>query len=108
MSKIASVKNEVKLRQWEEMVQCRTESGLTVTDWCTENGINIKTYYYRLRRVREAMCSDVKTHEIVPITPEPEPEESNDRIEIIVGKARIIVPDKFNSETLRQVIEVLR
>ena len=48
MNEIAKIKQEVKLRQWAEMIQQRTERGFTVSQWCTENGVNIKTYYYRL------------------------------------------------------------
>lgn len=32
MNEISRIKNEVKLKQWAEMVQCRNESGLTVAD----------------------------------------------------------------------------
>ena len=55
MNEIAKVKKEVKLSKWAEMVRKRNESGLTVTDWCKENGINLKTYYYRLKRVSQAV-----------------------------------------------------
>ena len=41
MNQIAKVKKEVKLVQWTEMVKSRNESGLTVTDWCKQNGINL-------------------------------------------------------------------
>ena len=53
MNEIAKIKQDVKLRQWTEMIQQRKESGLTVSHWCTENGVNIKTYYYRLKKVRQ-------------------------------------------------------
>lgn len=49
MNEIAKVKKEVKLAQWAEMVRQRNESGITVTDWCKQNGIKLKTYYYRLK-----------------------------------------------------------
>lgn len=51
MNEIAKVKKEVKLKQWAEMVQLRNESGLTVSKWCDQNGVNVKTYYYRLKQV---------------------------------------------------------
>ncbi|SDA29044.1 hypothetical protein SAMN02910447_02995 [Ruminococcus sp. YE71] len=44
MNEITKIKNEVKLKQWAEMIQQRNESGLTVADWCRQNGINLKTY----------------------------------------------------------------
>lgn len=40
MNEITRVKNEVKLKQWSEMVRYRNESGLTVTDWNRQNGVN--------------------------------------------------------------------
>ncbi|MGN0594150.1 MAG: hypothetical protein ACI4I6_03250 [Hominimerdicola sp.] len=38
------------------MVRRRNESGLSVSQWCLENGVNQKTYYYRLNRVHKALC----------------------------------------------------
>ena len=36
------------MKEWAAMVrECRS-SGLTVKNWCMNNGVNIKTYYYRL------------------------------------------------------------
>ena len=44
-----------RLSEWAQMVrQCRN-SGKTVSAWCAEHGINPKTYYYRLKRVCEAI-----------------------------------------------------
>ena len=41
--------------EWAEMVgECRN-SGKTVLQWCSEHGINSKTYYYRLRQVCNAI-----------------------------------------------------
>ena len=41
------------LEEWEkQVVDCRS-SGLPVKEWCRQNGVNDKTYYYRLRQVRE-------------------------------------------------------
>ena len=79
MNEIAKIKQEVKLRQWAEMIQQRKESGLTVSQWCTENGVNIKTYYYRLQKVRQAMCKETECHDIVPVC-EPEEEKINSKI----------------------------
>lgn len=49
-----------RLREWAQMVsQCRN-SGNTVSAWCAENGISTKTYYYRLKRVCEAIPEKTK------------------------------------------------
>ena len=50
-----SVKKAYQLTEWANQIQARLESGQTVRDWCEVQSISIKTYYYRLRRVREEL-----------------------------------------------------
>ena len=50
---INEVKQEIRLREWSEQIERQQSSGLSVEQWCVKNGIKPKTYYYRLRRVRE-------------------------------------------------------
>ena len=108
MNEIAKIKNEVKLKQWAEMVQSRNESGLTVSEWCRQNGVNLKTYYYRLKRVRQALCGKLEQHDIVPVLPKEEPDPSAEKIEISVGDVKITLPDSFNPEALRRLLGVLK
>ena len=104
MNEITKIKNEVKLKQWDEMIQQRNESGLTVTDWCKQNGI---TYYYRLKRVRQAVCNKIEQHDIVPIEPTADIEITAEKIEISVGDVKIFLPDDFNETTLKRLLGVL-
>ena len=108
MNKIAKVKKEIKLAQWAEMVRSRSESGLTVTDWCKQNGINLKTYYYRLKRVRQAVCSEMERHDIVPVEPIAGTEITTEKIELSIGDVKISLPDDFNESTLKRLLGVLR
>lgn len=55
------------LQEWAEMISECTNSGKTVTEWCSETGINVKTYYYRLKKVRDEMLQKQETNPIVPI-----------------------------------------
>ena len=50
---ITAVKQEVQLRDWAAQIAAQQASGMTVQKWCAENGINPKTYYYHLRKLRE-------------------------------------------------------
>lgn len=108
MNKIAKVKKEIKLAQWMEMIRQRNESGLSVTEWCKENGINIKTYYYRLKRVRQAVCSEMERHDIVPVEPIAGTEITAEKIELSIGDVKISLPDDFNESTLKRLLGVLR
>ena len=108
MNETAKVKKKIKLAQWAEMVRQRNESGLTVTEWCKQNGINIKTYYYRLKRVRQAVCNEIEQHEIVPVEPIAGTEITAEKIELSVGDVKISLPDDFNESTLKRLLGVLR
>jgi hypothetical protein len=64
---ITTVKRDVQLQEWTEQIKAQQESGMTVTAYCAQNGINIKTYYYRLKRMRQAVCNEIGQHDIVPV-----------------------------------------
>ena len=52
-SEIVKVKKTVRLQEWERQIEEQKTSGLSVQEWCRQNGIATKTYYYHLRKVRE-------------------------------------------------------
>lgn len=50
------VTHQYRLNQWtEKILECRN-SGQTIANWCAEHNVNIKSYYYWLKRVRLAAC----------------------------------------------------
>lgn len=53
MDQVTLVKNQMRTRNWQELIQARQDSGQTVVSWCRENNVNIKTYYYWLRKLRQ-------------------------------------------------------
>ena len=108
MNETAKMKKEAKLAQWVEMIRQRNESGLSVTEWCKQNSINLKTYYYRLKRVRQAVCSEMERHDIVPLETVSGTDITADKIELSIGDVKISLPDDFNESTLKRLLGVLR
>jgi len=53
-------KEQIKLRGWAMQIDACNRSGLTVKQWCEENGVAIKTYYYHVKRVREEMLNTIE------------------------------------------------
>ena len=47
-------KHTVRLREWNLMVKQLQESGLTVSEWCSQHGLKPSCYYYRLAQLRKA------------------------------------------------------
>jgi hypothetical protein len=43
------------MQEWAIQINACKQSGKTVQKWCEENGINAKTFYNRMRVVREEM-----------------------------------------------------
>lgn len=42
------------MASWASMVKERSESGLTIKEWCAQNSVSETAYYYRLRQLRKA------------------------------------------------------
>jgi hypothetical protein len=56
MDKVTDAKIEFRLKQWTEIIQTCQASGMTVVAWCNQNNVNIKSYYYWLRKIRSLAC----------------------------------------------------
>ena len=101
---ITTVKKELRLQEWADQIEAQQHSGLSVQKWCEEKGISAKTYYYRLRKVRENGISDPE-QKIVPLTvPEA---HSNCSIELKKGDLRICLPRDISVDTLLAVVREL-
>ncbi len=62
-SQTSLVAQQTRLNQWAEQIrECNNRpQGMTIDDWCLENGITRANYYWRLRRVREALLTVAET-----------------------------------------------
>lgn len=50
------VAQQYRLNQWIQIIrECRS-SGQTVKVWCAEHNIKLSSYFYWLKRIREAAC----------------------------------------------------
>ena len=59
MNNIMQVRAEVRLKEWADQIAECQSSGQTIREWCREHDIAPKTYYYRLRKVRERAMKDM-------------------------------------------------
>ena len=98
---LATVKQEVRLQEWSAQIEAQQASGQTVQQWCAENGINLKTYYYRLRKVREQFLNSSPA--IVPLNM---PQQSAD-IRIEKNGLQITLPANISPDTLLALVQSL-
>ena len=47
--------HEVRLQQWSEVIQAQLVSGMNKREWCRENSIPEKQFFYWQRRVRKEL-----------------------------------------------------
>lgn len=98
---ISEIKRGVQLREWTEQIKSQQESGMTVRAYCEANGINSKTYYYHLRKVREQYAESAPA--IVPVTMP----KTGSGISIEKNGLHISLSSDVPSETLLAIIHEL-
>lgn len=98
---ITAVKQEVQHRDWAAQISVQQSSGMTVQKWCEENGIDLKTYYYHLRKLREKCVTSAPA--IVPLSVP----KSTSNIHIEKNSLQITLPLDIPSETLIALVHEL-
>lgn len=59
MDQVTKVRKYMKREQWKTLIKECQSSGMTVTAWCSLNGICEQTYYRNLKKLREELCENL-------------------------------------------------
>lgn len=117
-SQTSLVAQQTRLNQWAEQIrECNNRpQGMTVDDWCLQNGIKRTNYYWRLRKVREALLTaaetttnatfvELKEPEVAPVPVKPK-EDSTPKIVAIIrtNQCSIEITDQASSTFLNSLI----
>lgn len=75
-SRESEAASQIRLQQWaEEIRDCRNRpANMTVDEWCLQHGMKKASYYWRLKRVRQA-CLDTLEQSAGTFTELPVPKE---------------------------------
>jgi hypothetical protein len=88
--------------KWSKIIEAWRESGLTQSEYCRHNGINVHTFRWRLGRLKQSQENTALVR-IDAAKP-----ESLNRIEILLSKSvRITVEKPCDTDLLVQVIKAL-
>ncbi len=101
MNQIAIVKERVCREEWAERIRECSESGLTVSEWCRQNSINPKTYYYHLRKIRKEICEQIP----VPVMTV---SEICPTVKITIANVVAEIPEGISEQTITTVIRAIR
>ena len=107
--KPSEVKQEYQLQLWSSMIQERQASGLSIKNWCAERGLSENTYYYRLRKLREAACTTLETMQEatiaeLPLAPQ---EDLSAQIRITTKTGTVVEISNAGAGVLEQILRVL-
>ena len=119
MNEIMEIRQQVRLNQWSAMVREREDSGMSVKAFCKQVGIATKTYYYRLRRLREAAlkCAQsgntqlsMSQPELVQYTPPTGyvPDSTPQSIVIKTSSTTVEIPMNTNPEVVAAAVSFLK
>lgn len=67
MPETLEVRKAYRLQEWSKIVEACRASGLSNREFCKANGIPEKTFYYRLRQLREAAVQQQTQPQIVQL-----------------------------------------
>ena len=57
---------EIRYQEWFTRIQGWSQSGLSKSEYCTQNGIPIKTFYYYQRRIRARLAEQLEQGRSLP------------------------------------------
>lgn len=77
------------------------ESGLTVSEWCRENNINLKTYYYHLRKIRKKLCEQIAVPVMIV-------EDTNPTVKLRIADVTAEITDSTSEQLITTIVRAIR
>ena len=114
MDSITEAKKEFRTKQWTKIIQSCKASGMTTAAWCAQQDINLKSYYYWLRKLRSKACQTeivpVKSVEqpIIPLAQTTGNLSRTTAVTVYLPAASVAIPDGASRETIEAVLATLK
>ena len=104
MADVLAVRDEYRLQEWAQIHRRCRESGLSNREFCRQNGIAEKTFYYWLKKLREAA---IETQPQLVALDDGTNVDDN-MIHIRFGVAALDLPARTNAEAIAAVLQALQ
>ena len=101
---------QIRLANWANIIKARNESGLTIDEYCEQNGLSRSAYFYWLRKLRYAALESQGPRfiELQEAPQEIDPDRSTGKVTVEWSDIRINVSGPSARDTFAMVVEVLR
>lgn len=107
MEDVLALRDEYRLQQWADMIRACRESGMSNKEFCRQNGISEKTYYYRLRKLRQAAC-ETERPKLVRLETSTEQDTGKSVILLRYKDAELEIHAGTDRDTITAVLQVLK
>lgn len=104
MADVLAVRDEYRLQEWAQIHSRCRESGLSNREFCRQNGIAEKTFYYWLRKLRETAVESQP--QLVALDDGTNVDDN--MIHIRFGAAALDLPARTNTEAIAAVLQALQ
>ena len=112
MADVLAMRSEFRLQQWAQVVRECNTSGLSNREFCRQHQIAEKTYYYWVRRLRQAAASQVedRTPTLVPLDPAQQAsrQETADMLYIRFRGAELTLPGRKDMDTVAALLKSIQ
>ena len=99
---------------WEQRINERTKSGMSISKWCKNNEISKSQYHYWNHKIskKQKHNDDIEFAEITPILSNAEEaipdSDKSDDFQIFFENIQVTVPSNFNQTSLAGLMKVLQ
>ena len=119
-SQTSLVAQQTRIDEWSRQIrECNNRpQGMTVEEWCQSQGITKASYYWRLRKVREALLTvadftptfvELKEPKPIPSVTTIAENETSSKVVAIISKNSysIAITDQASASFLKNLLEAL-
>ena len=106
MEDVLAIRDEYRLQEWSQIIQAGQNSGLSKREFCRQNGISERQYYYWLKKLRETVAETASPHLVHLEAPVPQSEDIL-RIQKI-GQADLRLPVNTDAEAVAAILRALQ
>lgn len=109
MTNVLTIRKQYRMQEWAKIIQQCHASGLSNREFCRQNGISEKTYYYRLRQLRELAVAE-KSSQIPQLIQLdiPAQEKAEDLIHIQYRNADLTLPETVDFDALAALLRSIQ
>ena len=117
MDEITKVKTQIRMEQWVLLIKECQSSGRPVNTWCKQNNVKEASYYYWLKKIRKAACTDyspsvqpnsLKQVEFAKLQVDTRKPDTQAAVVIHLPVATIEVADGTSQQTVEAVLLALK